>query len=147
MKEEEINNKDMGMKVFEAVIPDDYKEMIGWNNIYTIPAIPKDDDMYLLVDLVKNALKRKIHGAIQIQADVLNSEKTLFEKLNYKGQYHSKEAILKHVSGATDDYIEIYEFPCCSKIVAVGDGPVSRYRADGCCTKRLQMNSSYLDNR
>ena len=38
----------------------------------------------------------------------------------------------------SDDYIEVYEFPCCGLKVAVGDGPVSRFRADGCCCKKKE---------
>ena len=106
-----------------------------WKNIYNIPAIPKEEDYYLLVDLVKAALKKKIVGFIQLQADALNAEAKLQEKLNYQLHYHRSEAVFVRNFGAIDDYAEVYQFPCCNKIVIVGDGPISRFRCDGCCTE------------
>ena len=119
--------------VFNNVpIAEDIKDLLDKKNIYYIPCLPKREDMYLLVDLVKAALKRRIQGAIYFQADALNAAKVLQEKLNYDGNYHEQEAVFSYGSGATDDYIEIYTFPCCGKNVVVGDGPVSRFRYDGC---------------
>ena len=118
---------------FGITLPEEYKEFIDWDKKCFIPTTPKDGDWYLLVDLVKAALSRKIVGAISYQADALNAEALLQEKLNYAGNYHSKEAVFIGASGATDDYIEHYQFPCCGKSVIVGDGPISRFRWDGCC--------------
>ena len=117
----------------DAEIPDHILSVLDKNNIYRIPNIPKEGDWYLLVNLIKAALKRKIDGAIDIKADALNSESILQEKLNYDHRYHSMEPFLLNRLGPTDDYIEIYEFPCCHKKVAVGNGPISRFRCDGCC--------------
>ena len=133
--------------VFDVVIPENYIKVIGFKNIYFIPVIPKNEDMYLLVDLLKNALKRKIVGAIQSQADALNAEQILYEKLNYNGNYHSRDAICKHVGGACDDYIETYEFPCCGKTVVVGDGPVSKFRIDGCCSRNIKTKLNYTEGK
>jgi len=100
---------------------------------FRIPHIPTKEDIGLIVELIEAILESKIIGPIHYQADKYNKIKEIYEKLNYENHYHSQEAICVHCSGATDDYIEVYEFPCCGKRVVVGDGPVSRFRADGCC--------------
>ena len=56
----------------------------------------------------------------------------LQEKLNYEGNYHEQEAVLSGSTCATEDYHDIYTFPCCGKHVVVGDGTISRFRYDGC---------------
>ncbi|MBR5859331.1 MAG: toll/interleukin-1 receptor domain-containing protein [Clostridia bacterium] len=100
---------------------------------FRIPHIPTETDLNLIVELLETILESKIIGPIRLQADKFNKIKDIYEKLNYKKRYHSQEAVCIHCAGATDDYIEIYKFPCCGKTVVVGDGPVSRFRADGCC--------------
>jgi len=99
---------------------------------YRIPSLPSEDDIHLIVELIEAALQRRIKGPI-VQSYALNKLKDINEKLNYDGRYHSQEAELVSTSGSSDDYIEVYEFPCCGLKIAVGDGPVSRFRADGCC--------------
>ena len=99
---------------------------------YRIPSVPSDDDIYLIVELIEAALQRRIKGPI-VQSYALNKLKEVNEKLNYERRYHAQEAELISTSGSNDDYIEVYEFPCCGLKVAVGDGPVSKFRADGCC--------------
>lgn len=121
---------------FGIELSEEYKEYIDYDKRYVIPCIPHEEDYYLLVDLVKAALERKIVGAIRYQADALNAEALLQEKLNYNNNYHLEEAELIATSGAGDDYIEIYKFPCCGKIIKVGDGPISRFRFDGCHHKK-----------
>ena len=66
--------------------------LLDRKQIYDIPTVPKNDDFYLLVDLIKGALNRKINGCIEIQADAFNAMARLQEKLNYSGNYHSEEA-------------------------------------------------------
>lgn len=100
---------------------------------FRIPHTPTLTDINLIVELIETILESKIIGPIRYQADKYNKIKEIYEKLNYESRYHSQEAICIHCAGATDDYIEIYEFPCCGKRIVVGDGPVSRFRADGCC--------------
>ena len=117
---------------------DEFSHFVNSKNVYKIPTIPKDEDMYLLVDLVKAALKKKIKGAIQIQADAFNEMNKVQEKLNYDGNYHKEEPRLVKQLGATDDYLEIYEFPCCHKMVIVGDGSISRFRYDGCIKNKKE---------
>jgi hypothetical protein len=99
---------------------------------YRIPDYPSDDDVHLIVELIEAELQRRIKGPI-IQSYALNKLKDVYEKLNYEGRYHLQEAELIYTSGASDDYIEVYKFPCCDLKIAVGDGPISRFRADGCC--------------
>ena len=100
---------------------------------YRIPHIPTPEDIGLIVELIETVLESKIVGPIRYQADKLNKLAQLEEKLNYTHRYHPQEAVCIHSGGAADDYIEVYRFPCCGKQVVVGDGPVSRFRADGCC--------------
>ena len=116
--------------VFEnAEVPN----ILDKHEYFRIPHIPTEADIGLIVKLIEAILESKIIGPIRYQADKYNKIKEIYEKLNYENRYHLQEAICVHCSGATDDYIEVYEFPCCGKRVVVGDGPVSRFRADGCC--------------
>ena len=100
---------------------------------YFIPHMPTREDMTLIVDLIEAELKRRIVGPISYQADAWNKLAEIQVKMNYDKRYHSMEAVCVHSMGASDDYCEIYEFPCCGRHVIVGDGPVSRFRSDGCC--------------
>ena len=117
---------------FDVDVPKEIKEIVSSKNIYHIPCVPKEEDYYLLTDLIKAALSKRIVGAIQVQADAYDAEAKLQEKLNYEHRYHRLDAVFVGNSGATDDFIEVYKFPCCNKTVIVGDGPVSRCRCDGC---------------
>ncbi|MBE6587565.1 MAG: toll/interleukin-1 receptor domain-containing protein [Ruminococcaceae bacterium] len=100
---------------------------------FRIPHIPTETDVNLIVELIEAILESKIIGPIRYQADKFNKIKEIYEILNYEKRYHSQEAVCIHCAGAMDDYIETYKFPCCGKVVVVGDGPISRFRADGCC--------------
>ena len=117
----------------DAIVP---SELTSYQ-YYRIPSIPSDEDIYLIVELIEAALQQRIKGPI-VQSYALNKLKEVNEKLNYEGRYHSQEAELISTSGSSDDYIEIYEFPCCGLKIAVGDGPISRFRADGCCCKKKE---------
>ncbi len=99
---------------------------------YNLPNMPTVEDIGLIAKLIEAETRRQIKGPI-CQADAYNVIAKIEEQLNYKHKYHSQDAILDHVTGSSDDYLEIYKFPCCGKTVVVGDGPVSRFRADGCC--------------
>ncbi len=118
-----------------ALILDDCEvpKILEWHHWYRIPCIPTDDDIKLIADLIDADLKRKIKGPVSYQAEAWNALATIQEKLNYEKRYHPQEAVLVGDTGACGDYCEIYEFPCCGTRVIVGDGPVSRYRCDGCC--------------
>ena len=112
----------------DVQVPDDMKAY----KCYHIPCVPNDADIQLIAELVDAALQRSIKGPIA-QSQAYNKLKEIDERLNYEGRYHAKEAEMISVTGASDDYLEIYRFPCCGLTVAVGDGPVSRFRSDGCC--------------
>ena len=118
-----------------ALILDDCElpEILKKYHSYKIPHIPSEKDISLLADLIDADLKRRIKGPISYQADAWNALAKIQEALNYENRYHSQEAVLVGNTGACDDYCEFYEFPCCGKRVIVGDGPISRYRCDGCC--------------
>lgn len=117
----------------KTTVPDEFAKY----RYYRIPDIPSDDDIHTIVELIEAELQRQIKGPI-VQSYALNKLKEVYEKLNYEGRYHSQEAVLISTSGSYDDYIEVYEFPCCGLKIAVGDGPVSRFRADGCCCERKE---------
>ena len=127
--------------VFNVTIPSSILSLLqsdrkpNGKQIYEIPAVPKSEDFHLLVDLIEGALSRKIVGSIECQARAYNAMARLQEELNYNDNFHSEEAVLVGRGGAIDDYIEYYSFPCCGRTVKVGDGPISRFRADGCCKK------------
>lgn len=125
--------------VFDVTIPSSilslFDRRLNYKQKYEIPAVPKNEDFFLLVDLIKSALDRKIHGCIEIKARTYNVMTRIQEKLNYDGNYHSEEAVCIRCLGAMDDYCEVYRFPCCGRTIIVGDGPISRFRADGCCKK------------
>lgn len=105
---------------------------------FRIPHTPTSTDINLIVELIEAILESKIIGPIKYQADKYNKIKEIYERLNYSNRYHSHEAVCVHCSSAGDDYIEVYRFPCCGKTVIVGDGPISRFRADGCCCDKEQ---------
>ena len=121
--------KIIAIKIGNVELPDYAKAL----RAYSIPTMPSRDDAHLIAELIEADLKRGIKGPIRYQADALNKMKEISERLNYEGRYHAAEARCTHAGGAADDYIEIYEFPCCGRTVVVGDGPVSRFRSDGCC--------------
>lgn len=106
-------------------------------HIYHIPTIPKEEDIYLIVNLIDKALERKIEKTIDRKANVFNAVSVLQHKLNYAHHYHSQEPIWVANLGALDDYCEVYKFPCCGKHVIMGNGIPSVNRADGCCKKDL----------
>ena len=99
---------------------------------FRIPTVPSEEDVSLIIELIETVLESRIVGPIRFQADKYDKLCEISERLNYKKHYHPAEAVRIKTLGATDDYVEIYEFPCCGTRVTVGDGPVSRYRADGC---------------
>jgi len=104
---------------------------LGDYHYYKIPHIPTSEDMVLIADLIDATLRRFIKGPID-KAEAFNALNKIHEKLNYENRYHAQEAICVGTTGPLDDYCEIYQFPCCGKYVIVGDGPISRYRCDGC---------------
>jgi hypothetical protein len=93
----------------------------------------RKEDVAAAMDLVEEAQRIHIKGPIRFQADFFNRQKEIAERLNYQKRYHKQEARRVHAMGAMDDYCEVWEFPCCGCSVVVGDGPVSRFRSDGCC--------------
>ena len=100
---------------------------------YRIPHAPTPEDAHLLAELIEAHLKDKIRSPIdRYRADALNKIKEIDERLNYEGRYHTAEAELVESGDAANDYLEVYRFPCCGRTVVVGNGPVSRFRADGC---------------
>ena len=98
-----------------------------------LPEAPRAEDMAAVADLVEAAQRVRIVGPIRMQADFFNRQKEIAERLNSQRRYHKLEAECVHAMGAVDDYCEVWQFPCCGRTVVVGDGPVSRFRSDGCC--------------
>lgn len=123
------NAKVIPLVLGDAKVP----SILDKRECFRIPHIPTATDVNLIVELIEAILVSKIIGPIRFQADKFNQINKIYEQLNYENRYHTQDAICVHCTGATDDYIEVYEFPCCGKRVVVGDGPVSRLRADGCC--------------
>jgi hypothetical protein len=109
-----------------------FRGMYSSRGLYTIPCIPKKEDMHLLSDIVLGGLQRLRGGSIDMQANVRNIENDLQEKLNYEHRFHPEKPVWVSSTGAMDDYCEYYKFPCCGKGVLMGDGVPSQYRFDGC---------------
>ncbi len=103
---------------------------------FRIPEMPTPEDFGLIVELIEAILESRIVGPIRHQADKYNKINEIYEKLNYQNRYHAKDAIRVGSTGTEEDQLEIYEFPCCGTRAIVGDGRISRFRADGCfCDK------------
>lgn len=121
-----------GAKIIPLVLGDtEIPDIFRKYRCYRIPNAPKESDMFLIAELIETELRMQIDGPIKFgKADLYNVILKIDEQLNYQNKYHPQDAILV---GATDDYCEIYEFPCCGKRIMVGNGPVSRFRCDGCC--------------
>ena len=116
----------------DAIVPEFARSLYA----YHIPHTPTAEDAHLLAELVEAHLCDKIRSPIEyFRANALNKIKEIDEKLNYEGRYHTEEAEFVHQCGPREDYAEVYRFPCCGKHVIVGDGPVSRFRSDGCAKK------------
>lgn len=122
------NTKVIPILIGDVPIP----ALLKQHKCYRLPKLPKAEDIRLIAELIEAETRRQIKGPI-CQADAYNAISRINEKLNYENRYHPEEAVLEHVTGALDDYLEIYRFPCCGKTIVVGDGPVSRFRSDGCC--------------
>ena len=122
------NTKIIPILIGNVEIPEPLKQY----KCYRLPNLPKAEDVRLIAELIESETRRQIKGPI-CQADAYNAISKINEKLNYENRYHPQEAVLDHVTGSSDDYLEIYRFPCCGKTIVVGDGPVSRFRSDGCC--------------
>jgi hypothetical protein len=56
--------------------------------------------------------------------------------LNTGGRWHPNEPIVVKKLGPKDDYLNIFEFPCCSTQVPADKSP-SRFRSDGCLDSPL----------
>ena len=110
---------------------------MAYLNLYSIPCLPRKEEMFLIANLVLMAVKRsrankKISLIYDMAADALNVENQLQEKLNYDNRYHPEKPVTIGNGGALLDYCEYYLFPCCGKIVTIGDGKPSQNRCDGC---------------
>lgn len=111
----------------DVVIPDYLKEI----QYYRIPAGISYENMTLIAELIEAETRRKIKGPMN-QADAWTKISKINEAINPEWKYHPLEAELVACLGPCDDYCEVYRFPCCGKTVRVGDGPISRFRNDGC---------------
>lgn len=105
---------------------------------YRIPVLKAESDLQLIADLIEADVKRKIKGPMS-QGEAHQKYSEIQEKLNYEGRFHPLEAELVAKLGASEDYCEVYKFPCCGTIVQVSDGPISRFRADGCVNPKDKL--------
>ncbi len=72
--------------------------------------------------------------ATKISLEVAEIEEELNGLLNFLntgGKWHLNEPISIKKLGASKDYLDVFEFPCCGANV-VADKPPSRFRRDGC---------------
>lgn len=115
--------------VFEDV---ELPECILTHQCFRIPHIPNENDAILIKELLDSILQIEIKGAIKFDSQVYDKLVEINERLNYTHRYHSMDPILIKNLGATDDYAEIWRFPCCGKTIRTGNKVPSRSRADGC---------------
>ena len=112
---------------------------LAYQGLYSIPCIPQKRDMYLISDIILSAIMRlrrtRESGLYDLVSETLNIENRLQEKLNYENKYHPEKPVSVGNGGALLDYCEYYKFPCCDKLVVMGNGEPSQYRFDGCKNK------------
>jgi hypothetical protein len=80
---------------------------------------------------------------LKFSADVMAVDEELSALLNFLdlgGKWHLQEPISIRALGPQEDYLEVFQFPCCGKEV-VADRAPSRFRSDGCA------NSPILDTK
>ena len=71
---------------------------------------------------------------LKFSAEVMSLDEELSGLLNFLdlgGKWHPQEAISIRNLGPQEDYLEVFQFPCCGKEV-LADRPPSRFRSDGC---------------
>ena len=114
--------------------------------VYRIPCIPRNSDMYLLTEFMDNVLQWKIDStSFYISAAMCDAENALQERLNYEHCYHIMEPIKVKNMGASEDYCEVYRFPCCGRVVTTSDGFPKKERCDG-CSKKTDENKTMPDS-
>lgn len=71
---------------------------------------------------------------LKFSAEVMSLDEELSGLLNFLdlgGKWHPQEALSIRNLGPQEDYLEVFQFPCCGKEV-LADKPPSRFRSDGC---------------
>lgn len=71
---------------------------------------------------------------LKFSAEVMSLDEELSGLLNFLdlgGKWHPQEAISIRNLGPQEDYLEVFQFPCCGKEVLADKAP-SRFRSDGC---------------
>ena len=74
------------------------------------------------------------HKLLKFSAEVLAVDEELSGLLNFLdlgGKWHPQEPISIKNLGPQEDYLEVFQFPCCGKEVLADRAP-SRFRSDGC---------------
>ena len=64
----------------------------------------------------------------------------LLNFLDIGGNWHPEDPISVKALGAQEDYLEVFEFPCCGASV-LSDRPPSRFRSDGCKVSPSQLGN------
>ena len=85
-------------------------------------------------ELEKQRKKLSKDKYLKFSADVMNLDEELSGLLNFLdlgGKWHPQEAISIRNLGPQEDYLEVFQFPCCGKEVPA-ERPPSRFRSDGC---------------
>jgi TIR domain-containing protein len=71
---------------------------------------------------------------LKFSADVMAVDEELSGLLNFMdlgGKWHPQQAISIRSLGPQEDYLEVFQFPCCGTEVLADKAP-SRFRSDGC---------------
>ncbi len=92
--------------------------------------VTKQDELAQHIEETKKT-ETKWHFSANAE-DLTQELNTIKNFLEDGGNWHPQPALHIHSGGAMDDYVEVWEFPCCGKKVVMGDGTPLQFRYDGC---------------
>jgi hypothetical protein len=82
-------------------------------------------------------------GFARFSKDVTDVEEEISSLINFLdmgGKWHPEEPISIKALGAQEDYLEVFEFPCCGVSILADRAP-SRFRSDGCKDSPIRIES------
>jgi hypothetical protein len=101
------------------------------------------------LDQRKNELEKRRKALakdklLKFSADVMAVDEELSGLLNFLdlgGKWHPQEALSIRNLGPQEDYLEVFQFPCCGTEVLADKAP-SRFRGDGCTDSPISDKKS-----
>jgi hypothetical protein len=97
---------------------------------YVLPYL-ESERARLIADLSEIQAKLNYADGASI-AEKRQDLSTINNFIDRRGRWHPEAAVLYKTLGAYDDYVSVYQFPCCGEY-AKGNGHIpSQFRDDGC---------------